>query len=264
MKHTAAVSGGPLGGATAGITQRTDAGEPNATTGAPVSPLGKPGRSPRSPATWVEHKTRPFSDARSPLLPPEVGDRATDAPLPPAATVTGYKTRTLLEWIAVFSGALLAALLIKTFLLQAFVIPSESMVSTLEIGDRVLVNKLSYRVGTIERGDVVVIHRPPAARSGADNTDLIKRVIGLPGETVDCVVGQVTINGEPLQEQWLPRPFPTENCGGAHVLGPHELFMMGDNRPFSRDSRSFGPVDESLVVGRGFIRIWPLRRLGGL
>ena len=270
MNHTATPSGGPLGGATAGITQRTDAADPaTSVASGTAARLGAPERSPRSPATWVEQKpARPREPKPEPRAP-TVHLGLTDAPTKaafnaPVSTVFGYATRTLLEWVAVFGGALLAALLIKTFLVQAFQIPTESMVSTLQIGDRVLVNKLSYHIGDIERGDVVVLHRPPAARSGADNTDLIKRVIGLPGETVDCVVGQVTINGVPLEEKWLPRPFPSENCGGAHVLGPHELFLMGDNRPFSRDSRSFGPVPEDLVVGRAFIRVWPLRRVGAL
>jgi signal peptidase I len=171
--------------------------------------------------------------------------------------------RSLIEWTALLAGALLVALLVKVFLFQAFVIPSESMVPTLRVGDRVLVNKVSYRLHDVRRGDILVFERPPAARTSSDDSDLIKRVIGLPGETVEGHDGQVFVDGRPLREPYLPRG--TEIAPFAPVtIGRGELFLMGDNRAHSNDSRFFGPVPEDLVVGRAFVRVWPLNALHGL
>ena len=209
----------------------------------------------RSPNTWVELK-----GPIPPVLPIRPRPVLLTGPATPLVE-RGSGFRTWLEWVSVLGGALLAALVIKLFLFQAFLIPSASMVSTLEIGNRVLVNKLSYRMHDLHRGDVVVFHRPPAARSVDDTSDLIKRVIGLPGESIDCAGGHVTINGVALEEPWLPQPLPTDNCSGPHIVGAHEFFAMGDNRPFSHDSRFFGMVDQDLIVGRAFLLIWPFDRL---
>lgn len=193
------------------------------------------------------------------------------------------KMRSFLEWGAVIVGALAVALLIKTFLMQAYFIPSESMVTTLEISDRVLVNKLSYAVGDVSRGDLVVFSRPATQPEG--EPDLIKRVIGLGGETIQFRDGQVFIR-EPggteyqlLREPYLDegvttRDFPAgplpPNCitesedVRACTIPEGHLFMMGDNRGGSSDSRVFGPIDEDTVVGRAFLRVWPLSRLGFL
>lgn len=192
------------------------------------------------------------------------------------------RMRSFLEWGAVIVGALAVALLIKTFLMQAYFIPSSSMESTLEISDRVLVNKLSYAIGDVSRGDLVVFTRPPTQADG--EPDLIKRVIGLGGETIRFRDGQVFIK-EPggteyqlLREPYLDegvttRDFPgglPPNCiedgedSGACTIPEGHLFMMGDNRNGSSDSRVFGPIDEESVVGRAFLRVWPLSRLGFL
>ena len=130
-------------------------------------------------------------------------------------------TRSAIEWVAVIVGALVVALVVKTFLVQAFYIPSESMVPTLEVGDRVLVNKLSYRSGDISRGDVVVFARPGGA--GADGIkDLIKRVIALPGETVEGHDDHVYINGKLLAGA-VPatRRAHLDLRARAHPRGPH-------------------------------------------
>lgn len=153
-------------------------------------------------------------------------------------------------------GALLIALVIKTFLLQAFFIPSSSMVSTLNIGDRVLVNKLSYDFHDVNRGDIIVFERP-AGEADSGITDLIKRVVGLPGDTVQGQNGQVLINGEPLDEPYLDDGVTTGDFDPIEVPEGH-LFMMGDNRGDSRDSRFFGPIEEDTIVGRAFFRVWPL------
>lgn len=167
-------------------------------------------------------------------------------------------TRTLVEWVLIIGGALLAALVIKTFLFQAFYIPSESMLPTLEKQDRVLVNKLSYRLHDVNRGDVVVFERPP--NEAGVIRDLIKRVVGLPGETVEGKDGRVYIDGEPLREPYLPPPSTTGTFGPEKIPAGH-IWVMGDNRANSSDSRVFGSISTSSVVGRAFVRVWPLTAL---
>jgi signal peptidase I len=177
--------------------------------------------------------------------------------------------------------ALVIAVLIKTFLLQPFYIPSESMVPTIQINDRVMVNKLSIRFGTPDRFDVVVFTDPGApevresllervTRSILEAVgvsvraeDLIKRVIGLPGETITIENGRVHIDGVPLHEPYLQNGTHMPDFGPVTV-GEDEVFLMGDNRDFSLDSRAFGPVPISDVIGRAFMIIWPPSRIGGL
>ncbi|MDZ7679665.1 MAG: signal peptidase I [Acidimicrobiales bacterium] len=172
------------------------------------------------------------------------------------------RIRTVLEWIVVIVGALIVALLIKTFLFQAFYIPSESMEPTLVNRDRVVVNKLSYRLHDVNRGDLVVFDRPPN-EPVTDIEELIKRVIGLPGETVEARDGSIYIDGQGLNEPYLNSETFTQAFGPITVPADH-VFVMGDNRGNSRDSRVFGPIDQDLIVGRAFVLVWPLGRLGFL
>jgi len=175
--------------------------------------------------------------------------------------------RGVLEWIAVAVGALAVALLIKAFMFQAFFIPSGSMFETLHVNDRVLVNKLSYRLHSVNRGDVIVFVKPPLA-SGPIN-DLIKRVVALPGETVTLVDGEVYIDGAKLDEPYtLGKPSVPERdvipgCDNAPApdrctIPPGFVFVMGDNRTGSSDSRTFGPIEEASIVGRAFLKVWPI------
>lgn len=190
--------------------------------------------------------------------------RARLAAMPPKSSF-----RSTAEWIAVIVGALAVAFLIRTFLFGAYVIPSGSMEPTLEFQptkDRVLVNKLAYKFHDINRGDVIVFDNPDP--NPPDGTEvLIKRVIALPGETIamDSITGQVTINGQILTEPYINPacatpgdPLTTQTIPEGHV------FVMGDNRCDSSDGRRFGPVDADTVVGRAFVRVWPLGRLGWL
>ena len=163
--------------------------------------------------------------------------------------------REAIEWIAIIGGALLIAFIVKTFLLQAFSIPSASMVPTLEINDRVLVNKLSYRLHDVHRGDLVVFDRPEGAAS--DVKHLIKRVIAVEGDTIESQGDSVIVNGTPVKEPYRR----TASLGSpiTHMTIPQgSVFVMGDNRTNSTDSRVFGPIDEDTIVGRAFIRIWPV------
>jgi signal peptidase I len=172
------------------------------------------------------------------------------------------RVRSVVEWVAVIVGALVIALVIKTFLFQAFYIPSESMLPTLEKGDRVLVNKLSYDLHDVNRGDIVVFERPPD-QPETEIKDLIKRVIGLPGDVIEARDGTVYIDDRPLDEPYLGDDVITENLSRQTIPEDH-VFVMGDNRGASQDSRVFGAIQEDLIVGRAFVRIWPVTHLGGL
>ena len=179
-------------------------------------------------------------------------------------------TRNALEWALVLVGALVVALVVKTWLFQAFYIPSSSMEPTLEVGDRVLVNKLGYDVDDVRRGHIVVFSRPDDWTTG-DIEDLIKRVVGLPGETISARDGQVFVNGEPIDEPWLAPEdagvtqfLESSGCVPACTIGPDEVFVLGDNRDNSSASNMFGPIDFDFVVGRAFIRVWPIGSFGGI
>jgi signal peptidase I len=175
--------------------------------------------------------------------------------------------RSTIEWVLVIGAALVVALFVRTFLLAAFFIPSESMQSTLNVGDRVLVNKLSYHLHDVHRGDVVVFRRPPGETDVAIK-DLIKRVVALPGETVSCQNQKIVINGQILDEPYLDAgvaPCGDGSCElKTQVVPAHFIWVMGDNRGASQDSRCFGPIAQKLLVGRAFVRVWPLSHLGWL
>ena len=174
---------------------------------------------------------------------------------------TSDVTRNALEWAVVIVGAVLVALVLRTLLFQAFYIPSESMETTLLINDRVLVNKASYRLHEVHRGDVVVFARPE--EQAGPIRDLIKRVIALPGETVQAKDNTVFINGRQLVEPYLDPDVVTADFGPT-VVPEGEIFVMGDNRSESFDSRVFGSIEEDRVVGRAFVLFWPLNRIGAL
>ena len=167
--------------------------------------------------------------------------------------------RNVLEWIVIAGGALLVAFVIKTFLLQAFYIPSLSMAPTLQINDRVLVNKVSYDLHDVHRGDLVVFKSPP--NEGSETKDLIKRVIGLPGETVESREGRMMVNGQVLDEPYLDTDVVTGPLEKV-TIPPNHVWVMGDNRSNSRDSRFFGAIPESLIIGRAFVRVWPVTAIG--
>lgn len=168
--------------------------------------------------------------------------------------------RGVAEWAVIVVVAVTAAFLIKQYLIQAFYIPSESMEHTLEVSDRVLVNKLSYRLHDVHRGDVVVFERPPEEGEGSAK-DLIKRVVAVEGETVEGHDGGVYVNGKRLQEPYLANG-TTSSDFNPQRIPPGHVWVMGDNRPQSRDSRFFGSVPESLIVGRAFVRVWPIDSIG--
>jgi signal peptidase I len=172
--------------------------------------------------------------------------------------------RAIWEWVFVVVVAISAAMLIRVFLFQQYYIDGPSMQTTLMPEDRVLVNKMSYKLHDIHRGDVIVFDR---VTNDVQHDDLIKRVLGLPGETLEIRSCIVYINGVQVDEPYLnpeqtSQVEPSARCGShtdmAPVVVPEEMvFVMGDNRVQSFDSRDFGPIDTDKVRGRAFVVIWP-------
>ena len=158
--------------------------------------------------------------------------------------------------------ALTLALLIRTFVAEPRLIPSESMYPTLHTGDRLVVEKVSYRLQPPKIGDIVVFQSPPELqRRGYDkNQALIKRVIGRPGEVISVSQGKVYLNGQPLQEDYIAEP---PNQPFPAVTVPQDgFFVMGDNRNDSNDSRYWGFLPRKNLIGRATFRFWPLDRIG--
>lgn len=179
--------------------------------------------------------------------------------------------RTILEYALLAAVAIAVALLIQAFLVKPYRIPSESMENTLLIGDRVLVDRISWRFSDPERGDIVVFANPLGS-----GPVLIKRIIGLPGDVISLSDGHVYVNGRRLEESYVRRvsgeQVPTEaftndlpwSLEQPYTVPADSYFMMGDNRTDSGDSREFGPIKRSQLVGRAFARYWPLTRIGGV
>jgi signal peptidase I len=190
----------------------------------------------------------------------------------PRHAASPRKSHWLRELVIVVVVAVGVAVLLRVFVVQTFTIPSGSMMPTLDIGDRIVVDKLAYDLHGVGRGDIVVFARPPAEDcAGPPVADLVKRVIGLPGETISLTKnGYVLINGKQLNETWLPEsqqgmtyPGPSQNAyslGHPYKIPANHYFMMGDNRSDSCDSRFWGPIPKSLIVGKVDLRIWPLSR----
>jgi signal peptidase I len=215
-------------------------------------------------------------DNRPLVAPGEVGAEATAATADGPAHLRSERPdrmRSALEWVAVIVGALVVALVVKTFLVQAFYIPSASMEPTLEEGDRVLVNKLSYDENDIERGDVIVFELPPDQVGDDGIKDLIKRVIGLPGDVIETRDGIVYINDSAIDEPYLADgtltgdPTSGQNPPIERQTVPEgHVYVLGDNRANSADSRfpSRGPIPIDTIVGRAFALVWPPGDVGSL
>lgn len=168
--------------------------------------------------------------------------------------------RWLLEILVLVAVAVGAAWAITTFLVQPFIIPSTSMENTLLVGDRVLVSKFAYRFGEPRYGDVVVFTSPEDGK-----TDLIKRVIAVAGQAVDVQDGRVIVDGRPLSEPYVNPDFPSHYDADEPFKVPAgTVWVMGDNRENSKDSRYIGPIAISSIRGKAFAIYWPPSRIGGL
>lgn len=179
--------------------------------------------------------------------------------------------------------ALAVAVMIKTFLIQPFYVPSESMLPTIEVNDRVMISKLNYQFADPQRGDIVVFISPfndeidnesfidsvvrhvleAVGIRTASADDLIKRVVAVGGDTVEVKGGYLIVNGLQINEPYLMSQEPMPDFG-ALVVPPESVFVMGDNRAVSYDSRKFGAIPEDDLLGEAVVRIWPLSRLGSI
>jgi signal peptidase I len=202
--------------------------------------------------------------------------------------VAGKRARAknpLPETISIVIVAIALALGIQAFLVKPFRIPSESMVPTLAVGQRVLVDRVTTRFSPPGRGDIVVFHPPAGADQGTcgdlgtptdqacaeptserSKTNFIKRVVGVPGDELRVVEGRVYVNGKRQRESFAR---PDASCPICDLpkpirIPPGNFFMMGDNRGESADSREWGPVPEDWIIGRAFFTYWPPDRFGPL
>lgn len=214
--------------------------------------------------------------------------RSASAPDPNEEPTAGAQARSALSVITTFAAAVAIAWLLQALIVKPYRIPSPSMVPTLSIGERVLVDRVGQRFYKPRRGDILVFHPPVTAPSGqcADPTHgpamntacdkaadkplgqpYIKRLIGLPGETLAVRQGVVFINGRPLREPYsmrCPARFQVCNLPEPIKIPAGRYFMMGDNRPSSDDSRYWGPIPSSWVIGRAFFSYWPPKKVGTL
>lgn len=211
-----------------------------------------------------------MTDKTYQVPPPEDESRVPDTLLVAAQGTRGSgtgpsksKTREYLETLVV---AFVLAFVVRTTIAEARYIPSESMLPTLEVGDRLIVEKVTYRFSSVERGDIVVFEAPP--RAMGNGNAFIKRVVGLPGERIDIRAGQVFINGDALREPYIleaPRyPDPDWDALGlpGGLIPEDALFVMGDNRNNSQDSHVWGSLPLQNVIGQTVFRFWPPSRVG--
>lgn len=175
-------------------------------------------------------------------------------------------TKVLRDWVFVIAVALGAAMLVRVFVLQQFYISGPSMETSLFQDDRVLVNKLSYRFQDISRGDVIVFDRVTTSGGIVEHDDLIKRVVAIGGDSIQIKKCEVIVNGVEVKEPFLGDIQNQQDLNAlcrvvdmpALTVPEEQLFVMGDNRSESFDSRSFGTIPEKLVIGRAFAVVWPL------
>ena len=172
--------------------------------------------------------------------------------------------RVVTEWVTIVVVALVLALAARQWVFQTFSIPSESMVPTLDIGDRIVVQKIFWSWHDIKQGDIVVFARPPhdTQCTGPESDDLVKRVIALPGQTIYSAGGKVYVNGRQLPESYLPtpdplgRPIPDASAQHPYRVPAGDFYVMGDNRAVSCDSRYWGPVQGDTIVGKVVLLLW--------
>jgi signal peptidase I len=176
----------------------------------------------------------------------------------PVGSAGASLVRSVIEIVLIVGAALVLALLIQQFIVKPFSIPSGSMEPTLVQGDRILVARFAYRFGDPKPGDVVVFDPPTSSKE-----EYVKRVVAVAGDTVAVHDGKLYVNGEPMTEPYLK----DTNLAGTfeEITVPKDMvFVMGDNRNNSADSRVFGPVPKSSILGRAFAIYWPLNRIQGV
>jgi signal peptidase I len=200
---------------------------------------------------WRSDKSLRGDAADRYQLQPEAATTVEAGPSSPLSA--GSLLRELVETVVL---ALILFLVIRQ-VVQNYRIESHSMEPNFYEGEFVLVNKLAFRLGEPHRGEVVVFHNP-------DNTneDYIKRIVGLPGDQVEVIGDSILINGQELPQPFVHNLNPEGTYYGPIVVPESSLFVMGDNRPRSSDSRAIGPISEDLVVGKAWLRVWPFSKFG--
>lgn len=250
-----------------------------------VSELLGPFAAPPAPAAAQQEV--PAGSTPPPGAPPgpATASLPEEGPVPREKPPGGSRARPIVEWLVILLIALVFATVVRTYVASSYYIPSASMLPTLHCGDRIVVDKLAYHLQSVHRGDIVVFTRPNYPSLPVEDKDLVKRVIGLPGDTISLQAGQVYVNGAPLPEPFLPTEVDNAGCGApglpqadlthdVHDQAPSpwdlskpykvpagDYFVMGDNRPDSEDSRYFGPIAGSTIVGKATLRYWPLTRI---
>jgi signal peptidase I len=208
---------------------------------------------PEGPAPEESGSERAEPGAESPA-------EASGTAQPPA----GRWVRTLVEWVLVLAVALGIALLVRTYVIQTYFIPSISMEPTLQVGDHILVLKAAYRFTSPAIGDVIVFKAPPQEHQSCQDPevqDLVKRIIALPGDKIRSAGNTIFVNGKPLAQPWQH----TQEIGSpirSQFVGAGRYFVMGDNRPESCDSRVWGTVPRGDIIGKAVLIFWPLSRFG--
>lgn len=157
-----------------------------------------------------------------------------------------------LGYAIVILAAVISATLIRIFILEPFIVPTPSMEPNLRVGDKVIINKMAYKFGTVERGDIVAFHSP------LEQKDLVKRVIAVEGDEITLTSeGEIFISGEKISESYLPANQNIFYINQTVVVGEGEVFVMGDNRNNSFDSRFFGTIAEDDIFGKFVLIYWP-------
>lgn len=158
-------------------------------------------------------------------------------------------------------------LVVYLFVMQPHQVNGQSMVPNFQNGEYLLTDKVSYKIGEPQRGDVIVFHAPETAQCPkGTGCDFIKRILAVPGETVAVKNDSIIVNGQPINESYIPSDYETQ--AGLFMkdrvitLGPNEYFAVGDNRPHSSDSRAWGPIHKNDIVGKAFFRYWPVKAVG--
>jgi len=186
-----------------------------------------------------------------------VAGSAEAGPFEDASTVKTGRFQSVVDLLHDLAIAVVVCILLITYVVQAFKVQGTSMSPELKDGERILVNKFLYYFGDIERGDVVVFWYPEDPK-----LSFIKRVVALPGETVEIRSGEVFVNGRLIEEPYVSGTNADLRSFPSHEVRPGHFFVLGDNRKGSNDSRSWGLVPERYVYGKAFLCIWPPREAG--
>lgn len=161
------------------------------------------------------------------------------------------------SWLRDLLVSIVVSAFIIIFLYQPVRVEGTSMLPMLQDQDRLFINKIAYRVGSIEHGDVVVFLYPHD-----HSKSYIKRVIAVPGDDLRIDQGTVYVNGKPLKEGYVPLRYTDDRSEPEMIVPPNDYFVMGDHRSISSDSRDFGPVDRSLIYGKAAFVYWPVNQAG--